>query len=134
MKKYYVVYNERWTPSPLSFWVHIETDGQPWHRAATFHPPLPNAIAGKGYPYYFVEFDTFIFEFASIEEIDVCIAILQQRNLPSTDTETERRETGPGAHWLNKLPGHVRPWRYRGRAVKYLRKARGDFKRDLEER
>jgi hypothetical protein len=117
----------------MTFWVHVETDGRPWYQAKTFHPPLPDVITGKGYPYYYVEIDGFIFEFASIEEMDTCIDTLRQRNLPSTDQETEKRGTGPGLHWLNKLPGHVRLWRYREKAVKYLQKARDDFKLQIKD-
>lgn len=131
MKKHYIVYTEQWRRSPMSFWVHIETDNQPWFRAKTFHPPLPGIVSGRGYPYYFVEYDGFTFEFASLAELEMCISVLGQRLLPSTEKETTRRGTGPGLHWLNKLPGHVRPWRYREKAVKYLRHAKAEFEQQI---
>ena len=90
------------------------------------------AIAGKGFPYFFVEFDNFTFEFASLTELERCIAVLSQKNLPDTSQETTAYRTGPGSHWLNKLPGHVKSWRYRSKAVKYLEMAREAFKRELE--
>ena len=111
----------------MSYWVHIESDGQPWYQAQAFQPPLPSPVPGKGYPYYKVEVDGFIFEFASLDEMDVCITTLSQKHLPSTDKETAARGTGPSPHWLNRLPAGVHAWRYRSKAVEYLRKARADF-------
>jgi hypothetical protein len=74
-----------------------------------------------------VEFDDFVFEFASLAELDVCIATLSQKHLPSTDRETHERGTGPGAHWLNKLPGRTKSWHFRSRVIKYLAEARKAF-------
>jgi hypothetical protein len=99
---------------------------------AGWEPPLPKAVPGKGYAYYFVEVGDFTFEFASLEEIDVCISVLEQKHLPSTDKETETARMGPGSHWLNKLPSRVRPWRYREKAVEYLRKARKELEQEMK--
>jgi hypothetical protein len=127
MKRHWITYNELWRPGPMSYWVHIEADGKPYYYAKVFEPPLPRPVPGKGYPYYHVEIDDFTFEFASLEEIDVCISTLSQKHLPSTDKQTDERRTGPDKHWLNKLPAGVHAWRYRSKAVDYLRKARADF-------
>ena len=130
MKRHYVTYNPSWQPGPMSYWVHIEADGKSWYEAEAFRPSLPRIVPGRGYPYYQVEVDGFTFEFASLDEIDVCIATLSQKHLPSTDRETSERGTGPGKHWLNKLPAGVHAWRYRSKAVEYLRKARADFAKE----
>src|SRR5687768_11567648 len=123
MKRHHVTYNTSWRPGPMSYWVHIESDGQPWYLAKAFEPSLPRPVPGKGYPYYHVEIDGFTFEFASLDEMDRCIATLSQKHLPSTDRETSERGTGSGKHWLNRLPAGVHAWRYRSKAVYYLRKA-----------
>ena len=123
----------------MSYWVHVPTDGRPWYdvrpRAIrTFEPPLPRVVPGKGYPRFMVEFDDFTFEFASLDELDRCIATLEQKNLPHTERETTARGRGPGGHWLNKLPGRVKSWHYRSRAVKYLHEARKTFAREANTR
>jgi hypothetical protein len=131
MKRHIIHYYPEWRPSPMSFWVHREVDGRPWHQATVFEPPLPKPVPGKGFPYYSVEIDGFVFEFASLVELDACIATLAQKNLPSTDKETQERHAGPGKHWLNKLPGRTKPWRYRSKAVRYLHEARRVFEREI---
>lgn len=87
-------------------------------------------VAGKGFPYFSVQFDDFTFEFASLVELDTCKAVLSQKNLPDTTRETEAHGTGPGSYWLNTLPGRVKSWHYRSRAVVYLQKARGAFEQE----
>ena len=133
MKRFYTVYSDHWKPGPMSFWVHLPTDpASSWYDSKRFEPPLPGPVPGKGWARYFVEFDGFTFEFASLAEMDVCIATLGQKNLPSTDRETRERNTGPGSHWLNTLPSKVKPWRYRERAVEYLGEARRAFTMGVE--
>ncbi len=131
MKQNFIRYTEHWQPGPMSFWVHKEVDGRPWYKAEGFEPGLPGVVPGKGYPRFYVEFDDFVFEFASLQELDACTATLSQKHLPSTDRETQEKHTGPGAHWLNKLPGWTKSWRYRSRALKYLTEARESFEREL---
>ena len=127
VKRYYIRYTEEWERAPMSFWVHPAMDGRRRYRAPASEPPLPKPVPGKGYPRYYVELDDFVFEFASLAEIDTRIATLSRKHLPSTDRETSERGTGPGSHWLNKLPGRTRSWRFRSRAIKYLREARKAF-------
>ncbi len=132
MKRYYTLYTEAWKPAPMSFWVHRPVDDKSWYESETFEPAIPGPVPGKGWPRYFVEFGGFTFEFASLAEMDVCIATLSHKNLPSTDRETRERHTGPGNHWLNTLSPKVKPWRYRGRAVEYLKEARRAFAMGIE--
>jgi hypothetical protein len=124
MKRYSVRFNDVLVPSPMTFWVHKPVDTPLWYQAMVFDPSLPSVVPGKGFPYVYVEFDDFVFGFASLAELDTCIAVLSQKNLPATDSETHARGTGPGAHWLNKLPGRVKSWRYRSRLVRYLHDVR----------
>src|SRR5689334_17989673 len=110
MRNYSVCFHDKFVQSPMTFWVHKPVDSRLWYQATIFEPPLPSVVPGKGFSYFRVEFDDFVFEFASLSEIDASIAVLSQKNLPSTDSETKVRGTGPGAHWLNKLPGSVKSW------------------------
>ena len=117
----------------MSFWVHIETDGKHWYESAAFDPPIPKAIPGRGWPIFYVEFDGFIFSFASLAEIDVCISTLSKKLLPTTRQLSAERGTmmGPNRHWLSRLPKETKPWRYRQRAIRYLAAAREDFVKEL---
>lgn len=127
MKRYYVQYTQTWQPGPMSFWVHREKDGRLWYQAQVFEPPLPKVVPGKGFPYFYVVFDDFTFEFASLDELDACIALFSRKNVPSTDKETQARGTGPGSHWYNILPGRIKSWHWRSKAVAYLKQARAAF-------
>lgn len=128
MKRRRIEYREHWyKSSPMAYWVHLAVDNNFWAADATlFEPPAPSPIPGKGFPVYFVEFDGFVFCFSSLDEMDVCISTLGQKNLPNVESEWRGR-TGPGAHWLNRLPGHVLPWTYRKQAVEYLKESRDEF-------
>src|SRR5438309_1269919 len=90
MKRYWVEYTAEWKRGPMTFWVHVETDRKPWCHARAFNPPAPKPVAGKGYPYYYVEVDGLTFEFASLHELDVCVATLSQKMLPSTEAACQR--------------------------------------------
>lgn len=133
MKKRWIEYLDDWQPSPMSYWVHIESDGCDWRVATKFDPPLPGPVAGKGYPRFFVEFDGCVFEFASLAELRVCISTLGQKLLPTTIRLSQDRGSGlgPNSHWLSRLPKKTKPWRYRERAVAYLEKSLDHFQREI---
>ena len=115
MKKHWIEYSDEWHPGPMSYWVHIETGGD-WHSSTNHEPPLPGPKPGKGYPQFFVEFDGFTFDFASLDELRVCISTLGQKLLPTTKRLSQERRggMGPNSHWLSRLPAKTKPWRYRG--------------------
>ena len=125
MKRHWIEYEETRPVCPMTFWVHREVDGKPWYEAEVFDPPRQAVVPGQGYPVFKVECDGFIFEFSSLDEIRVCIETLEKKLLPRTIDLSRERGTrkGPNSHWLSRLPGHVKPWRYRETAVAYLRKA-----------
>ncbi len=125
MKNHWIEYRPEWTESPLSYWVHRETDDEPWHLAKSFEPPLPRPIPGRGYPTYHVEFNGVEFRFASLQELAHAIELLGQKLLPTTIRLSHDRGggLGPNKHWLSRLPPKAKPWRYREKAVKYLREA-----------
>jgi hypothetical protein len=89
-------------------------------------------MPGRGYPYFLVEVDGFTFQFASLDEIDFCMARLGERHLPDTGPEADGL-SGPGAYWQNRLPKQVLSWRYRQKAIKYLSRCRAQFARELAE-
>lgn len=82
---------------------------------------------------FMVEFDGFTFRFASLAELDVCVATLSQKVLPTTRRLSAERDTemGPNSHWLSRLPKDTKSWRYREQAVRYLMETREDFIREM---
>ncbi len=122
MKRHWIEYTEKWTPSPLTFWVH----GASSSAAAS--------IPGKGYPVYYVEVDGFTFQFAALDEVRACIDVLGKKLLPNTLRAAQERGADPDKHWLRKMPEHTRPWRYREKAVKYLEKALAAFQKQVGEK
>lgn len=133
VKRHWIEYGDEWTPGPMSFWVHIETDGQPWYAATHFDPPKPGPVTGRGYARYYVEVEGFTFRFASLWEVRACIQTLAQQVLPSTLRETlgrTRHGPGPNRHWLSRLPARLLPLRRRLRVVDYLERSLADFHRE----
>jgi hypothetical protein len=120
----------------VTYWVHIEADGKPWCDASLFTPPRPAATPGKGYAEFHVEVEGFIFYFASLDELNLCIQTLGQRVLPSTLRETIRRGVrigiGPNQHWLSRLPARLLPWQRKQRVVGYLKRSLAAFKVELK--
>lgn len=132
MKRYWIDYQENEPILPMTFWVHRATDDvEVWHDSTSFDPPRQAPVPGKGYPVFNVEFDGFVFAFASLPEIRECIRVLEQKLLPRTyDLSTERETSmGPNSHWLSRLPAKTKPWKYRKGAVIYLREALSDFEK-----
>ena len=132
MKRYWVEFHNEPPMSPMSFWVHRPVGRfQVWMDATEFDPPMPRRVPGRGYPCFFVEFNGFIFTFASLDELQACIGTLEQRLLPRTIDLSAERGTinGPNSHWLSRLPAKVKAWKYRQKAVAYLRVALAAFKR-----
>jgi hypothetical protein len=94
-------------------------------------PPLPRPIVGKGYPIYFVTAGRFTFRFSSLHELDKCVETLSQKVLPPTILEHQGIQYYANSHWLSRLPGKVKSWRYRQKAIKVLLKARESFTKEL---
>lgn len=96
MKKHWIEYRESWAREPMTFWVHVESDGRPWYNAGKFDSPAPKPVLGRGWPVYFVEFDGSTSRFASLAELDVCVATLSRKVLPTTRRLAAERGTGAG--------------------------------------
>jgi len=134
-----IEYREERTWSPLSYWVHRQPPGEVWVDATRLEPPPPGPVPGRGYPVLLVEVRGFAFSFASLEEMDHCIEVLGQRHLPSTTRLAREREPDwewgrANRHWLSRLPGRVKAWRFREEAVRALARARKAFAEELDPR
>ena len=120
--------------SPLSYWVHIGSNKVQcaYSECNEFHPEFPKKVISKGYPYLFVKVVGFDFEFASILELNHCLDILKQRNLPTTISLSEQRGTGygPNNHWLSRLPSKLKSWTKREKIISALYKAKEGIKHE----
>jgi hypothetical protein len=120
----------------MTFWVHIPVYEGSRKHPVRYEPPMPKPVPGRGWPLFLVEQDGFTFRFSSLAELDVCVATLSQKLLPTTRrlSEIDGRGAGPNGHWLSRLPKGTKSWRYREKAVRSLLTARGDFVRETEKR
>ena len=125
MKRHWIEYTEKRKQGPMTYWVHVPGKSDP----SDVSPPLPVAVPDKGFPFYYIEVDGFTFQFASLDEMHVCIEVLGKKLLPNTLRLAKDRGGDPNEHWLRKMPDETKPWRYREKAVKYLTKALGEFER-----
>ncbi len=130
MKKWRIVYKPCFTPTPLSFWVHVPLDNAVWIAATKFAPCLPRPIPCKGYPFLVVNALGVELEFASVAEVEHFLAIIKQRNLPtSQQLSRQRTDTlGPNKHWLSRMPAGLKPWIKRKRYIPVVESALVDFK------
>lgn len=126
MKRHWIEYRPQWTESPLSAWVHRHVE------SGVRRPPPPSPIPGKGFAVYWVEVDGYTFQFASLAELGECIAVLGNKLLPSLLQLSRVPGVAPEQHWLRPMPDFTKPWRYRQKAVKYLRLALEDFEKTVE--
>lgn len=94
--------------SPVTYWLHQD------------HPKadrrLPRTLAG--YPGYQIDVDGFAFQFQSISEIEYVIQAFSNKVLASGL---------PNQHWISRLPGWTKEWRYRSKAIRSLRKAMNEI-------
>jgi hypothetical protein len=127
MKKQRIEYEAEPTESPMTFWVtRPDDDGAKAPLRERVQPLVP----GRGYPLFYVEVDGFEFRFSSLREIRACIEVLSQKLLPTT-LALAKGSGGLNTHWLSRLPGWVKDWKYREKAVKQLAAALPEFERAL---
>ena len=137
MKRHWIEYQESQPDCPMTFWVHRPADIRDWWRAREFNPPRQPVVPARGYPVLKIEFDGFTFEFASLDEIRACIETLGRKLLPRTIDLANKGYTwnatggGPNSHWLSRLPKEVKPWKYREKAVAYMRESLEIFEREI---
>ncbi len=130
MKRHWIEYTDKRKQGPMTCWVHVPGGADP----TDVNPPYPVAIPDKGFPFYYVEVDGFVFRFASLDEMQVCIDTLGRKLLPNTKRLARDRGGDPNTHWLRKMPDETKPWRYREKAVKYLTNALRSFEKELRPR
>jgi hypothetical protein len=129
MPRFELRYSPARTPSPVSFWVHRAADpaldAEGWIRADRHHPPMPPAVAGRGFPNLYVEVGERELHFASSVEVRHVIEILSRNPLPTTRALSRARHAtaGPNQHWLARLPGELRSSKRRQQLVKLLERA-----------
>ena len=131
MKHWWIEYRQEWRQSPMTCWVHMPVVSLAGNPTAEIEPPLPRPIIGKGYPIYFVTAGRFTFQFSSLYELEQCVETLSQKVLPPTILEHNGIQYYANSHWLSRLPGKVKSWRYRQKAIKVLMKARESFTKEL---
>ena len=131
MKKWRIEYNQEFTETPLSFWVHKHLDHEVWCEAAVYDPALPKAIPGQGYPVLVVNIQGVELKFASPEEVTHFLSVIKQKNMPTTLQLSKQRISnhGPNSHWLSRLPAKLKPWSKRARMIPVLASALVDFEK-----
>ncbi|MBD1263181.1 hypothetical protein HZY62_21520 [Maribacter polysiphoniae] len=124
MKTSFVKYVSDWKLSPMAYWVHIETDSKPWYLSQEFEPPAPKRFGTLGFPQLTVEFNGHSFIFTSKEQLEQFIEIMGRKLLPSSMELSSNRTgfRGPNSHWLSRLPGKTKPWKYREKLVGFCKK------------
>ena len=133
MKRCWIEFVAKRPSLPMTFWVHTAIgDFNYWSDATEFNPPI-RPVPGKGYPIFCVEYNGFIFQFASLDEMKECIEVLGEKLLPTTTELSAKRTSlvGPNKHWLSRLPSKVKSWKYRSGAILYLRDALKQFEKEL---
>ncbi len=123
LKKWRIEFNSDYRPTPLSYWVHQQPEGEVWAHADRYEPGLPHAVAGKGYPLLIVETRWGTLRFASAAEIVHFLEVIGQRHLPTTRqlSRLRGRDAGPNSHWLSRLPGRIKSWKARENLMPTLR-------------
>ena len=129
MKKVRVSFTPEFQPSPVTYWVHVNRDGDSWRDATVYEPPLPDPVPGKGWARLSVEFNGVVLEFASGHEVEHVIEVLSTNPLPTTRSLSRLRGSpkGPNSHWLSRLPAKAKSWKFRQQLVAHLSKAKETF-------
>ncbi|MCF6221839.1 MAG: hypothetical protein L3J65_12070 [Robiginitomaculum sp.] len=134
MSQWNLIYHSKLTRSPLSYWVHIPLDASKNIYCAEldwmdFKPPFLRRIPVKGYPYLIIRVTGFNIEFASLVEVQHCLDILSQKNMPTTMALSKKRATGvgPNGHWLSRWPANLKSWSKRQKIVAALERTKTEM-------
>ncbi|OYW43599.1 MAG: hypothetical protein B7Z38_00925 [Rhodobacterales bacterium 12-64-8] len=118
-----IEYRDSPVRTPVTPWAHRGVDGG-YYNSTVFDPPLPNPVHGKGYAVWFVDHRGRSLVFASREEIEHVIDVLDRKILPSS-RELGQPYKAVNSHWLSRLHASFKPWKVRQELVKTLRGALG---------
>lgn len=124
MKRVEFGYVSDWKSNSMAYWVHIEEGKSIWSKSKKFNPPAPIKDGVQGYRKLTIEFDGFIFEFTSEAQFEEFITVMSKKLLPTSFELANKRpgSKGPNSHWLSRLPGKTKPWRYREKLIQYCKK------------
>ena len=130
MKKWRIEYKKKYTPTPLSFWVHRNLDDNIWLKATKFDPPLPKGIPCKGFPMLVVNALGVELEFSSVEEAEHFLEVIRKKNMPNSMQLSNARNTrcGPNSHWLSRLPSSLKSWVKREKIITIIERGINELK------
>jgi hypothetical protein len=140
MADWKIRYDNKFTLSPMTPWVHQRLNNAEEGGPALYEPPRPLPIPGKGYATFVITVDRFPFTFASLHELDEAIRVLEQPVLPEVTGGPKKqlpvyRKLDPhGAknkHWVSRLPQGMQNWAKRRKIVFELRQGRDAIKKAL---
>ncbi len=68
--------------------------------------------------------------FASVAEVEHFLAVIRQKNMPTTQRlSQERSDTcGPNRHWLSRLPSSIKAWSKREKLIVIVENALAEFR------
>lgn len=131
MSKWDISYNDSFYRTIVSYWVHVGVDEDKcsYYSCKKFEPPFPAKVFGKGFPYLTIKTEGTSFVFASLAELDHCIDVLSQKNMPTTRMLSEKRDenSGPNKHWLSRFPAKYKSWNKREKLVKAFQKSKKEI-------
>ncbi len=129
MGKLRIEFKKDYLATPISYWVHKELDGENWQNASKYDPPLPCAIPNKGFPLLIIEAQSIELQFASLPEIEQFLAVISQKNMPTTNQLSRARGLtyGSNRHWLSRLPKKLKPWSKREKLIPLIQKGMSEF-------
>lgn len=139
MPDWKIRYDQHFTLSPMTPWVHKRLDNGE-SGPAVYDPPRPLPIPGKGYATLIITIERFPFTFASLHELDEAIRVLEQETLPQVETKPKKqlpvyRKLDPhGAknkHWVQRIPKGMQSWAKRRKIAFELKQGRTAIKKAL---
>lgn len=123
MKKHWITYSNTWKDSPLAYWVHIPEEGEFYDEGRSYLPKAPNKEV-EGFPIHNFECDGFIFEFSSSAQIEHFLDVISKKVMPTSIELSKKRKSslGPNRHWLSRLPGKTKSFKFRKKLSNYIKK------------
>jgi len=93
------------------YWIEVHPDWKNAAMAPWVEGQMPRQVPG-GLRWYFVQTQSFVFEFSTLEQWQECQRVLACKVLPST--------LGHNQHWLSRLPARLRKWSVREKILRDL--------------
>ena len=113
-----------WAGQHINGWVNKQTVSGQW-RSPTYGE-TPFATQRKLWCRLEVQFRGVTLFFATPQELDHFLAIMQQKHLPSGPSLVQGRRMGrPNNHWLSRLPAKAKSWKFRNAICEFLSRQAG---------